>query len=103
MNLHSGVSSCARTGKPRAIRRLKEARYRWYRAFFLPVLLASGCSPAEEPSSTVVGRLQNARIDEASGLARSQRYPDVFWVANDDGPSVLYAICLLYTSDAADE
>jgi hypothetical protein len=71
---------------------LKEARYHWYRAFFLPVLLVSGCSPAEEPASTVVGRLQNAKIDEASGLARSQRYPDVFWVANDDGPSVLYAI-----------
>ena len=52
----------------------------------------SGCSPAQEPASTVVGRLQNATIDEASGLARSQRYPDVFWVANDDGPSVLYAI-----------
>jgi hypothetical protein len=56
------------------------------------VLLVSGCSPAQEPPSTVVGRLQNAKIDEASGLARSQRYPDVFWVANDDGPSVLYAI-----------
>ena len=56
------------------------------------MLLVSGCSPAQEPPSTVVGRLQNAKIDEASGLARSQRYPDVFWVANDDGPSVLYAI-----------
>lgn len=52
----------------------------------------SGCSPAEEPPTSVAGRLQNAKIDEASGLARSQRYPDVFWVANDDGPSVLYAI-----------
>ncbi len=71
---------------------MKEARYRWYRAFFLPVFLVSGCSPAEEPPSSVVGRLQNARIDEASGLARSQRYPDVFWVVNDDGPPVLYAI-----------
>ena len=59
---------------------------------FLPLVLAAGCSPAQEPPSTVVGRLQNAKIDEASGLARSQRYPDVFWVANDDGPSVLYAI-----------
>ena len=71
---------------------MKEARYRWCRAFFLPLALVSGCAPAEEPPSTVVGRLQNANIDEASGLARSQRYPDVFWVANDDGPSVLYAI-----------
>lgn len=58
----------------------------------MPLVLVSGCSPAQEPPSTVVGRLQNARIDEASGLARSQRYPEVFWVANDDGPSVLYAI-----------
>ena len=58
----------------------------------MPLVLASGCSPAEDPPSTVAGRLQNAKIDEASGIARSQRYPDVFWVANDDGPSVLYAI-----------
>ncbi|MBT8107259.1 MAG: hypothetical protein KJP17_03430 [Gammaproteobacteria bacterium] len=58
----------------------------------MPVLLVSGCSPADEPPTSVAGRLQNAKIDEASGLARSQRYPDVFWVANDDGPSVLYAI-----------
>ena len=71
---------------------MKEARYRWYRAFFLPLVFAAGCSPADEPPSTLAGRLQNANIDEASGLARSQRYPDVFWVANDDGPSVLYAI-----------
>lgn len=46
----------------------------------------------QDRASTVAGSIQNARIDEASGLARSQRYPDVFWVANDDGPSVLYAI-----------
>ena len=71
---------------------MKEARYRWYRAFFLPLVLVAGCSPAEEPPSSVVGKLQNAKIDEASGIARSQRYPDVFWIANDDGPSVLYAI-----------
>jgi hypothetical protein len=71
---------------------LKEARYRWYRAFFLPLFLVAGCSPAQEEPSNIVGRLQNAKIDEASGIARSQRYPDVFWVANDDGPSVLYAI-----------
>ncbi len=56
------------------------------------MFLVSGCSPAGEPPSSVVGQLQNPKIDEASGLARSQRYPDVFWVANDDGPSVLYAI-----------
>ena len=58
----------------------------------MPVLLCAACTPVEEPPSNIVGRLQNAKIDEASGLARSQRYPGVFWVANDDGPSVLYAI-----------
>lgn len=46
----------------------------------------------ESRASVVAGTLQNARLDEASGLARSQRYPNVLWVANDDGPSVLYAI-----------
>lgn len=71
---------------------MKGARYRWYRAFFLPLFLAAGCSPATEEPASVAGRLQNAKIDEASGIARSQRYPDVFWLANDDGPSVLYAI-----------
>jgi hypothetical protein len=60
-------------------------------------LLAVGsiasCTPAaDESASTIVGTLQNHNIDEASGLARSQRYPDVFWVINDDGPSNLYAI-----------
>ncbi len=39
-----------------------------------------------------MGYLQNHNISEASGIARSQRYPGVFWVVNDDGPSVLYAI-----------
>lgn len=48
--------------------------------------------PADSSQSTVAGELQNPKIDEASGIARSQRYPDIFWVANDDGPSVLYAI-----------
>jgi hypothetical protein len=42
--------------------------------------------------STIVGTLQNHNIDEASGLARSQRHPDVFWTINDDGPSELFAI-----------
>lgn len=40
----------------------------------------------------MVGTIENNEIDEASGLARSQRSPGVFWVVNDDGPSVLHAI-----------
>lgn len=71
------------------------ARYcNQYRAFFISsALLLAGCNvPADVPPSALIGTLQNPRIDEASGIARSQRYPDVLWVANDDGPSVLYAI-----------
>jgi endonuclease/exonuclease/phosphatase family metal-dependent hydrolase len=40
----------------------------------------------------VVGRLENPRIDEASGLARSQREPGVLWTMNDDGKPRLFAI-----------
>lgn len=71
-----------------------KARYRWYRAFFmLAIFTAAACdAPADSGPSTVVGQLENAKINEASGIARSQRYPGVFWVANDDGPSVLYAL-----------
>lgn len=62
--------------------------------FLIPlfVVLSACDSPADQSSSFVVGRLENSRIDEASGIARSQRHPDVFWVMNDDGPAALYAI-----------
>ncbi|MEJ2128624.1 MAG: hypothetical protein P8X81_07230 [Woeseiaceae bacterium] len=56
------------------------------------ICVAAGCSPPPETPTTIVGTIQNHKIDEASGLARSQRHDNVFWVANDDGPSVLYAI-----------
>lgn len=52
----------------------------------------AACTPPDATPSTIAGALQNAKIDEASGLARSQRHDNVFWVVNDDGPSVLYAI-----------
>ena len=66
----------------------------------LALCVASGCSPADKAEqqhgtrtpSTVIGTIENNEIDEASGLARSQRSPDVLWVINDDGPSVLHAI-----------
>jgi len=66
----------------------------------LALCVASGCSPADKAEqqhgtrapSTVIGTIENNEIDEASGLARSQRSPDVMWVVNDDGPSVLHAI-----------
>lgn len=41
---------------------------------------------------TAAGRLENEKIDEASGLARSQRQPGVLWTMNDSGKPWLYAI-----------
>jgi endonuclease/exonuclease/phosphatase family metal-dependent hydrolase len=66
------------------------------------ILLAAlfvGCTDAAvEPSEPVtpfievVGRLENKKLDEASGLARSYRSPGTFWSINDDGSSDIYAI-----------
>jgi endonuclease/exonuclease/phosphatase family metal-dependent hydrolase len=71
---------------------------RWFTTLLLLALgAASGCSPAEQQpgangQTTLVGTLENNDVDEASGMARSQRSPDILWVVNDDGPSVLHAI-----------
>ncbi len=40
----------------------------------------------------VAGNIQNDRISEASGLARSNHRNDILWTMNDGGPPVLYAI-----------
>jgi hypothetical protein len=66
----------------------------------LAFFLAGGCEPPVQDTekvgpanrTTLVGTIENNDIDEASGLARSQRDPDILWVINDDGPSVLHAI-----------
>jgi len=61
------------------------------------VVLLACAPPSDAPArqnSTIVGQLEDSSIDEASGLARSQRDPNVLWVINDDGPSVLHAIDL---------
>ena len=100
MNRASGALRCVRIGKALTTCNTKRARYRWCRASFLLAICVAACT---EPSSqeakqvdsvqrtTVVGTLQNHNIDEASGLARSQRHPNVFWAVNDDGPSELFA------------
>ena len=64
-------------------------------ARLLPVacLCLGACSEAEAPPGeaearlqfSVAGRLENKKIDEASGLARSQREPGVLWTINDSG------------------
>ena len=50
-------------------------------------LIVGGCSAAEraEQTADVVGRLEDKKIVEASGLARSQRQPGLLWVVNDHG------------------
>lgn len=72
------------------------------RLWILTVLLF-GCVPADNPGVAadqadrpvyplLVGRLEDHDIDEASGLARSQRADDLYWVLNDSGKPRLYAI-----------
>ena len=40
----------------------------------------------------VAGRIQNERIIEASGLARSNHHNELLWTMNDEGPPALYTI-----------
>jgi len=62
--------------------------------------LIAGCTPpAPEPetspnlpSTVLAGRLENKAIDEASGIARSQRQRGVFWIVNDSGKPRLHAV-----------
>jgi len=44
------------------------------------------------PTTVLAGRLQDKQLDEASGIARSQRHDDVFWLVNDGGKPRLFAI-----------
>ncbi len=72
------------------------------RRFLLAALVFFvACSEADQPQQAerepvlqfeVAGRLENPKIDEASGLARSQRQPGVLWTINDEGKSLLHAI-----------
>jgi hypothetical protein len=45
------------------------------------------------PALELRGRVEHKLIPEASGIVKSRRYPDIFWVHNDSGnPSVLFAV-----------
>ncbi len=106
MNRCSGVSGIAATGKRLLRSSCGKAWHESCRAFFSGSLLALGaCAPpdttgqpepgeakASRPVVELVGRLQNGDIDEASGIARSQRRDDLFWVVNDSGKSRVHAI-----------
>lgn len=70
------------------------------RLLFLLIPLLAACAPPatdterrrDDSSIEITGTLENPAIDEASGIARSQRNPDIFWIINDDGPAELHAI-----------
>ncbi len=70
------------------------------RPFLLLVPLVAACTPPATdtvpsdtgPSFETVGRLEDPKIDEASGLARSQRDSEILWVINDDGDADIHAI-----------
>jgi hypothetical protein len=59
----------------------------------LILIAVSACSDAEQAptgqvpdlAAVVIGRLEDPNIREASGLARSQRQDDLFWIINDNG------------------
>jgi hypothetical protein len=57
---------------------------------FLPVLLFWLASDAYSPPQ-VLGRLEDPRIDESSGIVASRRRPGIYWTHNDEGPPVIYA------------
>ena len=62
----------------------------------------AGCSGSDASAGrapgqmefVAAGRVENDKINEASGLARSQRQPGVLWTMNDSGKPWLYAIGL---------
>ena len=59
----------------------------------LTLIAVSACSDAQQAptgqvpdlAAVVIGRLEDPNIREASGLARSQRQDDLFWIINDNG------------------
>jgi len=68
---------------------------------FLAVLFLAGCvqpadpEPATQqhlPATVLAGRLKTKALSEASGIVRSQRQDDVYWLVNDSGKPRLYAI-----------
>jgi len=63
--------------------------------------LIAGCTQAPDPeperqahvpTTVLAGRLGNKSLDEASGIVRSQRHSDVYWLVNDGGKPRLHAI-----------
>ena len=78
------------------------AHMKWPARIFLCALTACGAAPNQpaapgrlvEPGVLLVGKIQNPRLTESSGLVASRRNPSVFWTHNDGGGKrqVLYAM-----------
>ena len=67
------------------------------RLFICAPLLLAACSAGgddvpPDPIIQVVGNLENKKLNEASGLARSNRAANLYWAINDDGPPVIHAL-----------
>jgi endonuclease/exonuclease/phosphatase family metal-dependent hydrolase len=70
------------------------------RLILVACLSFAACGEAEEAPGeaaarlafSVAGRLENPKIDEASGLARSQREAGVLWTINDGGKPKLHPL-----------
>jgi hypothetical protein len=67
------------------------------RLFICAPLLLVACSAGgdDQRSDSVIqvsGHIENEKLNEASGLARSNRETDVYWAINDDGPAVVHAL-----------
>ncbi|MDX1500112.1 MAG: hypothetical protein R3176_09455 [Woeseiaceae bacterium] len=69
------------------------------RLMILVLALAAGCTepvgaPLRASPIDMTGRLAYDSLDEASGLAISNRDPGLLWAVNDDGPPVVFALGL---------
>ena len=72
------------------------------RILILASFFVVGCSPGETDARedgddktirpVLAGRLENRDIDEASGIARSQKTAGTYWIVNDSGKPRLHPI-----------
>lgn len=53
--------------------------------FLIFLAACTDVGPAPPFAPAVIGKIEDARIREASGLARSQRQDNVLWIINDNG------------------
>jgi len=62
----------------------------------VPLLLAACSAGSDDVQSSsaiqVAGKLENGKLNEASGLAQSVQHAEILWAINDDGPTVVHAM-----------